>query len=103
MSLSYAWERFHKAVDTLATSHGTLQRRLARAFADHVGGILPDQIPEDLWPDYRRLMNQVDQLAGRVAQDSYGEVIAGLSDENATELAKAVVDLYATIQDRQLG
>jgi len=56
MSIGSTWEKLYGAVWLLASSDGTLQQRLSRAYAQ-MATLTSDDFPDDeLWEDYKILV-----------------------------------------------
>ena len=65
MSIAYAWEKFHLAVLTLAGSQGTVQERLADAFAGQLMRLNVNDLPEELRGDFEEMELTADKCRTR--------------------------------------
>ncbi|WP_410751782.1 hypothetical protein [Citrobacter sp. U14242] len=97
MSLSYAWEKFHTAVLTLA-GDGNIKERLSNAFIfsiDHIKA--SEDIPEDLREQFESLCDNLTRID---PVGNEGKVQATVSQIDSFELSKTaedIVSFYDTI------
>ena len=90
MSLSYAWEKFHTAVLTLAGS-GTTKERLTNAYVFSLGHIkTSEDIPSDL---RERFENLCDTLTRNTPTGQEGKVVATVSQMDEIEILKVTEDI----------
>jgi hypothetical protein len=97
----YALEKLSEAVDALVTGAGRVQERLAEA-AIYLIRVRPEEIPEDL---RGVLVGVKDDLAFEPARGSEGRIAATMrvtGDEDASVIARRILDLYRELDRRLL-
>ncbi|MGH9340296.1 MAG: hypothetical protein ACRD1R_12105 [Acidobacteriota bacterium] len=99
MKLSYLYEKFMVAVEVLATSPASLQRRLEGAY-----GSFLDVEPKDF--DDEEMRATFEQIRSRIARVQDGQIISiaatcrQLSDQEAAEIADFVLSLFLRITEK---
>jgi len=97
MAIDYVWEKFHLAVLTLAGGHGTVQERLADAFAGQLMRLNVNDLPEELRGDFEeveRLLTSGEPVGDEGSVDASAR---SLIDNEATRLAEQIVGLYDAV------
>jgi hypothetical protein len=98
MSLSYASEKYTRAMRLLVVSHGSLQERLSDAFRSHLSSIMASRdLPPGLRAEHEELHAQVTRCPGG-DEGSIAATFRRMSDREASEVAEQVVDLYHKIR-----
>ena len=88
-------EKFATAVRILATSDGSIQERLTRAFVPHISSIHPERdLPMDLRAVYEDLRARV-RVGGSIP-----ETIAVMDAETASEIAQEVLSIQIELRER---
>jgi hypothetical protein len=97
--------QFFAAARALACSTGTLQERLADAYADHLLTVTVQDLPADLQPAFRELEEQLNSAAA-TSSDSDAEVndddpfqaaAAALSDSQVRASIERILLLYGRL------
>lgn len=94
--MSYAWEKFYLCVKHLVGS-GPVQQRLADAFIHNLSPLKTSQVPEDLRSDFVSIRNAVTRIAPTGEEGSINATAQQLTDEEASEICRKIVDLFNEI------
>jgi hypothetical protein len=93
--------QFFGAARTLATHHGSLQERLADAYADHLLVVTIHDLPADLQPIFGELEAQLN--GGDDDEDPFEAAAARLSDEEAKSTIDRILLLYGRLAATELS
>jgi hypothetical protein len=100
--LSYAEEKYHSAVLTLATTDEPLRTRVSKAlvdFARHAGPPFADQIPSDVSDRIAELFRRAGAPPVLGVDDvQLRESLALLTDEEIATVAADVVDIFGRLR-----
>ncbi len=89
--------RFLAAVLALAWHPGSLQERLADAYADHLLSVTVQDLPADLQPVFRDVEEAMNAGEPSGDEDPYQAAARRLSDEEARALIERIVALYGRL------
>jgi hypothetical protein len=94
--------QFFAAARALACSTGTLQERLADAYADHLLTVTVQDLPADLQPAFRELEEQLNNAAPSASDtddddDPFQAAAAALSDSQARASIERILLLYGRL------
>ena len=89
--------QFFAATRELACHSGTLQERLADAYADHLLAITTRDLPPDLQPTLRELEERLNRAAPEGDEDPIQLAAAQLSDAEARSLIERILLLYGRL------
>ena len=87
--------QFFAAARTLATHRGSLQERLADAYADHLLLVTKQDLPADLQPIFGELEAQLN--GGDDEEDPFQAAAARLSDDEARGTIDRILLLYGRV------
>lgn len=99
MKLSYLYEKFMVAVEVLATSPASLQKRLEGAYRSFI-----DVEPKDFDDDEMRAT--FEQIRSRITRVQDGQIVSiiatsrQLSDQEAAEIADFIFSLFLRITEK---
>jgi hypothetical protein len=89
--------QFFAAARTLATHPGSLQERLADAYADHLLSISVHDLPAELQPTFRELEERLNRDAPNAEDDPIEVAASQLSDAEAHTLIEHILLLYGRL------
>lgn len=91
--------RFFGAACELAWHTGSLQERLADAYADHLLPVVGQDLPADLQPVFRELETQLNQTDGDDddVDDPFQAAASRLDDEQVRALIERILLLYGQL------
>lgn len=96
--MSYRWEKFFEAVNTLASGSGSIHERLFNAVAYNNLSGLNRYFPEkDLREKYIDLMNELTEEEPIGNEGSVKATINKMTPEKASELATKIVSMFNKI------
>jgi hypothetical protein len=96
--LAHLTTLFFAAARALAWHTGSLQERLADAYADHLLLITGDTLPSELQPAFRELEERLTQApADAAVDDPFQAATRGMSDEEARALIERILMLYGRL------
>jgi hypothetical protein len=95
--------QFFAATRTLAYHTGTLQQRLADAYADHLLSMSVHDLPADLQPAFRELEEKLNQDAPNAEDDPIEHAASQLSDPEARALIERILLLYGRLAGQPHG
>jgi hypothetical protein len=96
MKYDYVWEKFHLAVNGLASSQRPLQERIADAYVYHLIHLRRHELPAEIRDDFAEL-NRV--LTSEQAKGDEGNVAASAAVLGEVE-AHRVIDSIVSMYDR---
>jgi hypothetical protein len=95
----YAWEKFSGAVRGMVTGTTTIQQRLGNAYVFHLVHVDPKKLPEDIRADFIQMKERLKTVVAPVAGDgSIQATVSNLSDEEASEIASHIVDMFFRVE-----
>jgi hypothetical protein len=99
VTLSSAAEKYASTVRRAIISRGALQTRLLAAFTHDLGYVDAERdLPPGLREEHAELIEQVTQLAHPDRDGRAEATFAQMSDQEASEVAERVIDLYHQIR-----
>lgn len=98
MSLSYAAEKYTRAVQSMATGRGSLQQRLTDAFIYSICRVMADRdLPPGLREDHTRLCDDARRRADGT-RETFGDTLRHLTNDEAHEMAERIVAMEYRIR-----
>jgi len=89
--------QFFAAARMLATHRGTLQERLADAYADHLLVVTQHDLPQDLQSIFGELEAQLNGGDAQDDEDPFEAAAAKLSDDEAKATIDRILLLYGRL------
>jgi hypothetical protein len=92
--------QFFSAARALACHAGSLQDRLADAYADHLLTVTVQDLPAELQSSFRQLeerLNRADALPDDSDEDPFEAAARQLTDDEARSLIEAILLLYGRL------
>ena len=96
--LAHLATQFFAAARALAWHTGSLQERLADAYADHLLPITGDALPPELQPAFRELEEQLTRTPPHTeVEDPFQAATQVMSDDEARALIERILVLYGRL------
>ena len=95
--LAHLATQFFAAARALAWHTGSLQERLADAYADHLLPITGDALPPELQPAFRELEEQLTRTPPDAVEDPFQAATQLMSDDEARVLIERILMLYGRL------
>jgi hypothetical protein len=96
MSLVYAWEKLHLAVDSLC-GHGSQTARLADAVKTYLVHVRPDDLPADLRREFMQVMSELKAVEVH-GEEANIQATVGSLDASARERAiRKILHIYSAV------
>jgi len=89
--------RFFAASRSLAWHTGSLQERLADAYADNLLAVTSDELPEELRAPFRELEEKMNRGDADGDEDPFEAAARAMSDEQARAAIERIVVLYGRL------
>lgn len=89
MNYDHASERFHIAVDLLASGDEPIQKRVGRAVQE-LFRLRTDEVPPEILNEFQELGEQV--------SESGTDVVLAINSDDAKELASKIVSMFAKVE-----
>ncbi|MBJ9886425.1 MULTISPECIES: hypothetical protein [Citrobacter] len=97
MSLSYAWEKFHIAVLTLAGT-GSTKERLSNAYIFSIGHIkTSEDIPADLREKFENLCDTLTSVDPTGQEGKVQATIAQMDELEISKVTEDIISFYDTL------
>ena len=87
----HGYEKFHLAMEGLVTSNDSIQVRLFNVWLSHLYVINPSEIPEETEVRFNKLLEKVS------SKGTFEKTIKTFSDEEAQDVAMAILKIYGVI------
>ena len=94
---------FLAATRELAGHTGSLQERLADAYADHLLQVVADDLPPELRPVFRELETRMNAVEASAADDPFRAAAELLTDAEARALIDRIVALFGRLAELTAG
>jgi hypothetical protein len=91
---------FFAATRALACHTGSLQERLADAYADHLLQVVANELPTELQSVFREVEEQMTAVVDDAADDPFRAAAEQLSDEEARAMIERIVALFGRLAGR---
>jgi len=98
--MTYAWEKFHLAIRTLA-GPGTISQRMAEAFTLHLLHVEPGELPEEVRPLFLTLRDRLTRVAPVGDQSLAEAAVATLSEQEALECIDQLMVMIDAVARRE--
>jgi len=89
--------QFFAAARALACHTGSLQERLADAYADHLLSIMSQELPAELQQSFRELEERLNRTDAGEDDDPFQAAARQLSDAEATALIERILIFYGRL------
>jgi hypothetical protein len=89
--------QFFGASRTLAFHQGSLQERLADAYADHLLAVSVHDLPDELQAPFRELEDRMNTQTDDQDLDPIASAASQLSDADARHLIESILVLYGRV------
>jgi hypothetical protein len=89
--------QFFAAARALACHTGSLQERLADAYADHLLSIISQELPAELQQSFRELEERLNRTDAADDEDPFQAAASQLSDAEATALIERILIFYGRL------
>ena len=96
---SHVATNFFAAALALAWHRGSLQERLADAYADHLLQVTTDDLPPELRPVFRELEEQMNVADPEGDEDPFLVAARRLSDDETRQLIERIVAMYGRLAE----
>lgn len=94
MSISYGWEKLHKAILTLASSNSDIHERLIYAW-DNLIPLVPDEdLPEEIQDEFISLKVEATATKADAGEGTLIASVRAMSTTRAGEIAERLVSMY---------
>lgn len=104
MTTAYAYEKFYRAVASMAQGSATLPERLESAYLNHIMHVVENEIPADNRGEFRELRTLVSGREPRHSgEGSIQATVAQMSSEEVERAAQLIVKLFDHIQSAYWG
>jgi hypothetical protein len=103
MKLSHLYENFMVAVEVLATSPASLQRRLEGAYRSFIDVEPKDFADKEMRATFEQIRSRIRSRITRVPDEQIGSIAATcrqMSDQEATEIADFLLGLFLKIAEK---
>jgi len=97
MSIDYAYEKFSIAIRGMASSPQNIKDRIRNAHL-HFHTLKSDDLPQDSRLKYENLTTKLTSVRAKENEGSVRASLDAMSDNEAEELARVIVDLYDEIK-----
>lgn len=94
---SHAWQRFHKAVDTLATADLSLAQRLSSAWVHNLVTLRPQELPDDLRDRFVVLGKKLSRVAGEGGEGAIDATVRTMTPDELRAAATEIVGIYDAV------
>lgn len=96
MSLDYACEKFGTALRFMASSPANIKDRIHSAYLE-INLVKLEDLPQDSRNEYEDLMGKLTSVTAIGDEGKLRASLDAMSEEEATELAKVIVDLHDNV------
>jgi len=94
VNLDYAHQKFSAAVESMAESPESIQRRIAAAYLDQLHVINPDDLPDEVRMDFNIMVEQLTAVEPSGNEGSVNASVANMSDDDAVAIARKIVHIH---------
>ena len=95
--MNSVWEKFQSATLSLARS-GAIKDRLTEAYRNYLAKVSEDELPKDMREDFRAFGRALTRQRPLVrGEDAFRATIRKMSNDEADQVAAAVVLMFAAI------
>ena len=96
MSLVYAWEKLHLAVETLC-GRGSQTSRLADAVSTYLVHVRPDDLPADLRREFLQVMSELNAGQELVEEANIQATISRLDASVQEQAIQKIVHIFSAV------
>jgi len=100
MNLDYAHQKFSAAVESMAESPASIQRRIADAYIDQLHILNPDDLPDEIRTDWRVTVEELTAVKAAGNEGDVNATVQSMSQDAAVAIARRIVHMYDVIEAR---
>lgn len=93
MKNPYPKEKFSKAVNSLATSPKSIQKRVSDAYCFHLLHVKPEWVPEEIRKEFEQLRVRLTSVEPTGDEGSVAATTNVMSTDEAIEISKSIVEM----------
>lgn len=97
MSLVYAREKLHLAVNTLSTGTADIKTRLRDAYISCLLPLEAEDLPANLQPELEAIQEEIDRIPAQGDEGSVQATLNTMSDDQCAEMAQKIFSLYEAV------
>lgn len=94
--MSYAWEKFHKAIHSLA-GPGTQRERLLNAYVYNIIHVEPEKVPAEIQDELRQFERDITRVEAKGSEGSVQATVNAMDDTEVNRMIKRIISMYDTI------
>lgn len=98
--MSYAWEKFHMAIRSLA-ARGTKRARLVDSYVYHIIHVKPEQVPEEIQDELRQFERDITRVQAKGDEGSVQATVNTMDDDEVDRLIDRIISMHDTITRHQ--
>ena len=92
--MSYAWENFRGAIQTLAGT-GSQKDRLASAYIHNLVRLEPKDLPKKIQEDFSKLSKDITRIEG--ADGSVIATVNEMDESHIKQMVEKIIDMHDTV------
>ncbi len=99
-NFGYTWEKLMVAVHGMASSPRSMQQRIADAYTGSLMRLKADDFPDDLRWTFEEISKKLTSGTPTGDEGTVQASVSSMSEEEASEIAREIVNLYDQISAR---
>jgi hypothetical protein len=100
VNLDYAHQKFSAAVESMAESPASIQRRIADAYISQLHVLRPDDLPDEIRMEWTVTVEQLTHAESVGNEGTVMATVENMSDDDAVAIARKIVRMYDVIEAR---
>jgi hypothetical protein len=97
VSVSYFYQKFSAAVESMAASPASIQHRIADAYISQLHVLQPDELPDEIRMDFTIMVEQLTRIEPVGNEGRVMASVREMSEDDAVEIARKIVHMHDVV------
>jgi hypothetical protein len=98
--MSYAWEKFHLAIDCLAGA-GSQRERLVGAYVSNLIRLNAEDLPIEIQDEFRKLQRDITRQDATGSEGTVQATVNTMDDGEVASMVKNILSMHDTVTRHQ--
>ena len=94
--MSYAWEKFHMAMHSLA-GPGSQRERLVNAYVYNIIHVKPEEVPAEIQDELRQFEHDITRVEAKGGEGSVQATVSAMDDSEVNRMIERIISMHDTI------
>jgi uncharacterized protein YktB (UPF0637 family) len=94
----YPYEKFSGAIHSMLVNPASIQKRIADAYLFHLIHLKPDEIPQNIRDEFKKLHERISMVEPKGDEGSVAATVKQMTDAEAIEIAESIYNMAYEVE-----